>query len=252
MKLFARRFEKLYGLLLILVIWQVASMVGLLNPLFLPTPSAVLQTLGSIILSGAVLPDVGRTLYRVCVGYALGVSIGVPVGVLLGGFERLYRWSELLIDFFRSIPVTSLFPLFLFFFGIGDPAKFTIVAYAVGLITLFNTMHGVRNSSKTRLLVSRVFGANRVQQFIGVMLPEALPQIVVGLRLALSSALIYVIVTEMFLGTTRGLGYRIYNANLTYDIPDMYACIFLAGILGYIINRSLVFFESRVVHWTGK
>jgi len=252
MKLFVHKLEKLYGLLFILVIWQGGSTLGILDPLFLPSPIKVLQTLFSVLLNGAILPDLGRTIYRICIGYLLGVSFGVPIGLLLGGFDRLRNWLELPIDFFRSIPVTSLFPLFLFFFGIGDSAKFAIVAYAVGLITLFNTMYGVINSSKTRLLVSRVFGANKLQQFVGIMLPEALPQIMVGLRLALSSALIYVIVTEMFLGTTRGLGYRIYNANLTYDIPDMYGCIFLAGILGYIINRSLVFFESRTLHWAGK
>ena len=176
----------------------------------------------------------------------------MPAGLLLGGSKRVYAWCEFLVDFFRSIPVTSLFPLFLFFFGIGDSCKFAIVAYAVALINLFNTMYGVRNSSKTRLLVAKVFRANRRQQILGVVIPEALPQIVVGLRLSLSSALVYVIVTEMFLGTTKGLGYRIYDANLRYEIADMYVGILIAGLLGYGANRMLAFVENRVVHWAGR
>jgi NitT/TauT family transport system permease protein len=244
-----RRFEKSYGALAILLVWQAASMSGLLNPFFLPPPSRILYTLFLSFATGSLWPDLANTIYRLIVGYTIGVAIGVPLGLIVGGFQRIYAWCELLIDFFRSIPVTSLFPLFLFLFGIGDPCKFAIIAYAVTLINLFNTMYGVKNSSKTRLLVAKVFGANTRQQFSGVILPEAFPQIVVGLRLSLSSALIYVIVTEMFLGTTQGLGYRIYNANLTYEIPDMYASILLTGLLGYCVNQGLLLLENRLVLW---
>lgn len=245
-----RRLEKSFGAIVLLLVWSLAAYAGWLNPLFLPSPWKVIQTLTNSFATGSMWPDLSKTVYRLLIGYALGIAIGVPLGLLIGGFKRLYQWLEFLIDFFRSIPVTSLFPLFLFFFGIGDPCKFAIIAYAVALITLFNTMYGVKNCSKTRLLVARVFGANLRQQFLGVIVPEALPQIVVGLRLSLSSALIYVIVTEMFLGSTEGLGYRIYNANLTYEIPDMYASILLAGLLGYIVNQGLLLAENKLLHWS--
>ncbi len=241
--------EKAYGAMFTLALWGLASGAGWLNPLFLPSPLRVLQSLWASFAGGSMLSDLASTFYRFAVGYGSGVCIGVPLGLLIGGLPRLYTWMEFLVDFFRSIPVTSLFPLFLFFFGIGDPCKFAIIAYSVALIVLFNTMYGVKNSSKTRLLVARVFGASLIQQYWGVVLPEALPQIAIGLRLSLSSALVYVIVTEMFLGSTEGLGYRIYNASLTYEIPDMYGSILLAGLLGYLVNQIGLVLENRVLHW---
>jgi NitT/TauT family transport system permease protein len=244
-----RRLERLAGALIFLVVWQLGTAFHLVNELFLPSPVTVLRALTAAFLDGSMLPDLGNTFYRLLSGYGLGVTLGIPLGLAAGSSRRLYNSLEFLIDFFRSIPVTSLFPLFLFFFGIGDLAKIAIVTYSVAIINLFNTMYGVRNSSPTRLLVARVFGASKLQQFIGVIIPEALPQIVVGLRLSLSSALVYVIVTEMFLGSTDGLGYRIYDANLTYRVADMYASILLAGLIGYGVNQGLIWFENRFIHW---
>ncbi len=240
-----KKFESLFGVIIILILWQVIALLKIINPIFLPSPIDVLNKLIKNIFTGSLTFDIAYTLYRLIIGYLIGIIVGVPLGLIIGTYKRLYKWFEFLIDFFRSIPVTSLFPLFLFFFGVGDEVKYAIVAYAVALINLFNSMYGVINSSKTRLLVAKVFGANRRQQFLTVIIPEALPQIIVGLRLSLSSALVYVIVTEMFLGSTSGLGYRIYNANLTYEIPDMYGSIIIAGILGYFVNQFILYFEKK-------
>ena len=98
-------------------------------------------------------------------------------------------------------------------------------------------------------MVARSFKATGWQIFSNVALPEALPEIVVGLRTGVSIALIVILMTEMFLGTQMGLGQMIYNAHLMYDIPTMYVGILVTGALGYGLNLVLLFIERRVIHW---
>jgi ABC-type nitrate/sulfonate/bicarbonate transport system permease component len=103
-----------------------------------------------------------------------------------------------------------------------------------------------------RVLVAQSMKATNHQIFYRVIFPDSLPQIFVGLRTSLSLALIVVVVTEMFLGTTSGIGQRIFNSSLTYRVPEMYAAILVAGIIGYSLNRIFAFFEKRFIHWSGK
>jgi NitT/TauT family transport system permease protein len=176
----------------------------------------------------------------------------VPVGLLLGYSKAIYESMEVVVDFFRSIPVFCLFPLFLVFFGIGDTAKICTAAWSSSFIILVNTMYGVRNSTKTRRMVAQTMGATKVQILCEVIVPDALPDIVVGMRNGLSLALIVVVVTEMFMGTRFGLGREIFDASMVYQIPRMYAAILVTGLLGYALNKIFVLIERRVVHWAGK
>lgn len=236
----------------LLALWFVLTSFHLINPLFLPSPIEVFKKLYQLFISKEIFIDIGLTLYRLIFGFSLGVIIGIPIGIIMGYYKQIYQAFDLIIDFFRSIPVMSLFPLFLVFFGIGDGAKLCTAAWSSSLIILFNTMYGVINSKKTRLMVAKTMKATQYQILTKVIIPEALPEIFVGLRLGLSIALIVIVMSEMFMGTQVGLGQRIYNAALMYRIPEMYGAILLTGFLGYILNKGFEFSGNRVVHWTGK
>jgi NitT/TauT family transport system permease protein len=145
----------------------------------------------------------------------------------------------------------AVFPLFLLVFGLGDPAKIAIAAWSGSLIIVVNTMYGVRTSKASRQAAARVFGASRLQVFTKVVVPDALPQIVAGLRISVSLCLIVVVVAEMFMGTRAGIGMAIYNAGLLYETPKMLAGIVVAGLLGYAVNKIFVVAERRIVHWSG-
>ena len=242
----------LIGPLILLFLWFIITTLELVNPLFVPSIPSVLASFKDLFSGADVYVDLFSTLQRLVFGFAIGAILGIMLGIPAGYSEELYNMLEFLIDFFRSIPVTALFPLFLLFFGIGDFAKIGIAAWSSSLIVLFNTIYGVRNSRKTRVLVAQIMKATKFQLFYRVVLPDSLPQIFVGLRTSLSLALIVVIVTEMFLGTTTGIGQRIFNTSITYRVPEMYASILLAGILGYTLNKLFALLESRIVHWTGK
>jgi len=246
------RKETLLSLILFVSVWILITSFHLINPLFLPSPWKVIVAFFQLFSIGRIEADILKTLYRMILGFGLGAIIGIPIGLAMGRSEKVYHSLEFFVDFFRSVPVTALFPLFLVIFGIGDVAKFSIVAWSTCLIVLINTMYGVKNSKKTRTMVANTMGANDFEVFTKVVFFEAVPHIVAGLRTALSMALIVVVVTEMFMGTELGIGQRIFNASITYRIPEMYSVIIVSGLLGFLLNKFFVLIETRLVHWGGK
>ncbi len=184
--------------------------------------------------------------------FLIAAAIGVPLGVLLGSNERAYRSVEFLIDFFRSTPSSALIPLFLMIFGVSDVNKVAIAAFGALLIVLFNSAYGVMNARKQRIMAARVMGASRWQVFKDVLIWESLQPTFVGLRSAVSMALVIVIVAEMFIGSENGLGHRIINSQQVMNVRDMYASILAAGALGYALNVLFLLSEKRIVHWSGR
>ena len=185
-------------------------------------------------------------------GPGSAVAIGVPLGVMLGSAEGAYRSVEFLIDFFRSTPSSALIPLFLLIFGITDINKIAIASFGAMLIVLFNSAYGVMNAKKTRVMAAQIMGVSKWHVFKDVMLMESLPQTFVGLRSAVSMALVIVIVAEMFIGSETGLGHRIIDAQQVFNVKEMYCSILVTGALGYGLNLLFLLGEKRLIHWSGK
>jgi len=170
----------------------------------------------------------------------------------LGSNENLYRSIEFLIDFFRSTPSSALIPLFLLIFGVSDINKVAIAAFGALLIVIFNSAYGVMNARKQRVMAARVMGATRWQIFRDVLVWESLQSSFVGLRSAVSMALVIVIVAEMFIGSENGIGHRIIDAQQVLNVKTMYAAILAAGALGYVLNVLFLLIERRIIHWNGR
>jgi NitT/TauT family transport system permease protein len=236
---------------LLLAVWSLLTSLRLIDPIFLPAPWSVIASMATGMVSGILAKDVVVTVARSLAGFFLAAAIGVPLGLLVGRVKLLADATQPTIDFFRSIPATALFPLFLFFFGVGDKAKIAIVIYACSLIVLVNTAYGAMQVRKPRILCAQVMGAGRLDIFWKIIVPESAPGIFAGLRIALSLSFVLIVVTEMFIGTTVGLGYEIMNAQMVYRTADMYAGIVFAGIVGYLANRGLLTIEIRALHWVG-
>jgi acyl-CoA synthetase (AMP-forming)/AMP-acid ligase II/ABC-type nitrate/sulfonate/bicarbonate transport system permease component len=244
--------EAFIGPLALLLVWYLISAFQWVNPFFLPSPWSVLLELKGLLFSQEVYPHLGKTLYRMFSGYFLAMILGIPLGIVVGYWEKAYNSLEFLIEFFRGFPATSLFPLFMLAFGIGDAAKIAIVIFSCSLVITINTLYGVRNSSRTRQMVAETMKAGKAYIFIRVVLPDALPYITAGLRTALSLTLIIVVILEMFIGTDKGLGHLIYNAHMTYQIPQMYGTIVITGLIGYGMNKGFIKLEEKIIHWGGK
>jgi NitT/TauT family transport system permease protein len=240
------------GPLAMFALWDLVVRFGWIKAILLPTPWATIAALCSGLAGGPLLGDFAVTVVRTLEAFALAAAIGVPLGVALGSSERAYRSVEFLIDFFRSTPSSALIPLFLLIFGVSDVNKVAIAAFGALLIVLFNSAYGVMNARKQRVMAARVMGATRWQIFKDVLIWESLQATFVGLRSAVSMALVIVIVAEMFIGSDSGLGHRIIDAQQVLNVKSMYAAILAAGALGYALNIAFLMAERRIVHWSGR
>jgi NitT/TauT family transport system permease protein len=240
------------GPVVLFIVWDLVVRLGMVKPILLPPPLAALGALANGLAGGALLGDFAVTVWRTVQAFAIAAVIGMPLGVLLGSNEKAYRSVEFLIDFFRSTPSSALIPLFLMIFGVSDINKVAIAAFGALLIVTFNSAYGVINARKQRVMAARVMGATRWQIFKDVLVWESLQPSFVGLRSAVSMALVIVIVAEMFIGADSGLGNRIINSQQVMNVKDMYAAILAAGALGYALNIFFLLVERRIVHWSGR
>ncbi|HSD36869.1 MAG TPA: ABC transporter permease [Rhodocyclaceae bacterium] len=246
------KLQSFIGPIVLFMIWDLVVRFGLIKMVLLPTPSATIGNLVSGLAGGPLLTDFLVTVMRTLEAFVIAAVVGVPLGVLLGSNERAYRSVEFLIDFFRSTPSSALIPLFLLIFGVSDINKVAIAAFGALLIVLFNSAYGVINARKQRVMAARVMGASRWQIFKDVLIWESLQPTFVGLRSAVSMALVIVIVAEMFIGSDSGLGHRIIDAQQVLNGKSMYAAILAAGALGYALNIIFLIIERRTVHWSGR
>ena len=239
------------GPVILIGVWYVAGKIGILNPRLIPPPDAVFAATWTAITQGTMVNDLTQTLGRVVLSFVIAAGIGVPIGIVIGANERIYRSAEFLIDFFRSTPATAMFPLFMLIFGLGDQGKIALAAFSALLIIVFNVAYGVLNARKTRIMAARSMGAGRIRIFADVIFLETLPQTFVGLRAGVSLALVVIVVAEMFIGGMDGMGHRIMDDQMSYNLKDMYGSLILSGALGYCLNYAFLLIERYFVHWAG-
>lgn len=245
-------FIPLIGVFGLLALWQVAYWAAVVDPVLLPAPGEMFAAIWQGMTGGDLLYDFFRTIERTALSILYASLIAIPLGIVLGSSMKIYRSVEFVVDFFRSTPASAVFPLFLVIFGVGDDTKILVAAFGASLVILFNVAYGVMNARKTRLQAARVMGASKLRVLSDVMLWESLPQTFVGLRNGVSLALIIVIVAEMFIGSVDGLGHNVLDNQMLFEMPEMYAAIFVSGALGYGFNLLFLVIERRFVHWAGR
>jgi len=249
----SRRAEPLLGFLVLAALWLIAvDVFRLVDPLLLPPLCDVILRLVELITNGSLTRDIAATLARWIQGFGLGIFLGTSLGLLLGIMPRIYRIVGGPLDFFRGIPVTAIFPLFLMIFGIGDASKIAMAFLPTFLLMIINASYGVIHTSPERRRALQIFGANRIQVFYHVVFFEALPQIFIGVRLSVSLSLMVTVVSEMFIGTDTGLGQRIYDSYLTSSVSTLYAYLLVLGLIGYGLNKASVYLEKRTIFWAGR
>jgi len=211
------------GVVGLIAFWYAGVFFRIVDPLLLPSPHAAFDALWKGMSGGKLGTDFVQTVF-----------------------------VEFVIDFFRSTPASALIPLFLLIFGISNINKVAIAAFGAFLIVVFNCAYGVINARKQRVAAAKVMGATRWQIFKDVLFWESLQPSFVGLRSAVSMALVIVVVAEMFIGSENGLGHKIIDAQQVMNVRVMYAAIMAAGILGYALNVLFLALEKRIVHWSGR
>ena len=240
--------RKVGSALFILLVWQVLVQTGNINELFLPAPLSVLKAMWTMTLSGRLPWAVVVSLNRVVQGFVYGALAGIALG-LLGG---AVRWIEDVLDPWVAalypIPKSALFPLFLLWFGLGDPSKIITIAVGVLFLVLVNTMTGVKSINPLLLKAALDLGASRLQIFTRVILPGALPNIFTGLRLGAGMALILVFITEIE-ATKAGLGFLLWESFQLLETKDVFAGVVTFGLLGVAATWLLQWIERVTCPW---
>jgi NitT/TauT family transport system permease protein len=244
----AREFlPKLLGPCLLIAGWQMLLTVNADFARFLPSPLATLQEAETLLGSAAFGADVLATLGRWAGGFALAVCIGAPIGLILGASAWLGNAFGVLVDFFRSLPVTASFPIFLVFLGIGNAAMIAMVCFSTIFIQMMHAMIGVRTAPPSRRIMARSFGATDMQIFLRIRSMEAVAQVVIGMRTTLSLSLIVAIVSEMFIGADHGMGQRLYLSYQLQSLAKLYAIVLMVGLIGYAANVLFSVVERRFI-----
>ncbi|MCW3125800.1 MAG: taurine transporter permease [Bacteroidetes bacterium] len=237
------------GIILVLLVWLFAFQHQKAGVYLIPSPISTFQKLGGLFASVVFYQDVAETLLRMLSGFFLATLFGIVLGLLLGNFPTIRKMFNGIIDFLRSIPVTALYPIFILTSGIGSESKIAMIFYASFFIICINTMYGVMHTNPVRRKMAQLYGANWYQVFTQVTFFDSLPYAMVGLRIAISYALIVAILTEFFMGSSFGLGQRITETYNLYQIDAMYAYIIIVGLLGYSLNFIFNKIEKAVVGW---
>jgi NitT/TauT family transport system permease protein len=234
--------------LVILLLWESAARLGLLDTRFFPTPSSVVVELASMAASGELAVHLGWTLQRVLIGFVLGAVPGVLLGLILGLSPGLNALIKPAIAVIYPIPKVALFPLIMLIFGLGETSKWVIVGIAVFFQVFFSTLAGVVNIERIYLDVAVNFGASRWQAYRTIALPAALPFIFAGCQLGLGMALIVVVVAEQF-GTKTGLGFIIWRSWQIFEVRDMFVGLIMVALVGYGSQLAMTLLESRLIRW---
>ncbi|MDR0851398.1 MAG: ABC transporter permease [Clostridiales Family XIII bacterium] len=236
------------GLILFLVLWEIAPRLGWVKRLYLQPFSEDFMALVHLILNGKLFPHLFMSLERIALGLLLATIIGVGLGLLVGYFQRINQALDLLFQIFRQVSAFALFPVFILFFGFSEVSKFGIMLWASLWPVLLNTSSGVHDVDAVLIRSVKSMGGSKLYIFFRVILPATLPQIFTGIRLSGSYCVMAVVVAEM-IGAKRGLGYLVFNSRESFLYPDMYAGIITLAIVGVTLNFILVAIEKRFTSW---
>jgi ABC-type nitrate/sulfonate/bicarbonate transport system permease component len=243
---------RLLSVLVLLALWSLASglvvAAQLFNPIFLPGPWLVLGAIASLAAKGQLWTHLAATLERVAIGFTAGAILALGLGLLAGQWRTLRNLVEPVIELLRPIPPLAMLPLFIVWVGIGEASKIGFITYATFFPMFLTTVHAVGQIDPVLLRAARSLGARPAQLFLRVVLPAAIPEILVGLRLGIALAFFVIVISE-FIGAEHGLGYLINDGRNFFLVPQMLGAAVLLGLLGYAGNAAVRLVERRALRW---
>jgi NitT/TauT family transport system permease protein len=243
-----RRLSSVYLLVIFFVLWQIIPSVGWADPIYLPPLSRVLAE-ASIVGFGQLATDVLTSIWRIVVGFLIAIVAALPLGfVLTGAFRRATDFLAPLMTFLSQIPPFILFPVFIIIFGVGETGILAVIIWSAFWPTLFSTIAGSGHVDPLLVKAARSMGAGRLDIFLNIVIPSALPQIMTGMRSGLTLCFMMLIGAET-MGASSGMGWEINMAQRMAVIPRIYLMALVVAIVGLIINYLFEWFERSVVVW---
>lgn len=244
---------KLLGLGLILpgavlVLWQIFGQLGYISDLLFPTPLVILKAFVGLAQSGDLWDHFRISAVRALAGFALGGSLGLLFGMLVGLFAKVEKMLDPTLQMIRMIPSLAVVPLFILWFGIGEESKILLIAKGAFFPLYINTYLGIRNVDNKWFEVTRVLGYSRIQQIRRLVIPAALPNILLGIRLSIGLSWLGLVVAEL-IASTSGVGYMMSDARQFADTPVVFVGIIVFAVAGLITDYIVRLAERRLLRW---
>ena len=233
---------------LLIALWQMASSTGVLESRVLPAPTAVVTAFWELLLSGELWKHVQVSAGRAIIGLLIGGGLGLFLGLLNGSSKVASTLLDTTLQMIRNIPALALIPLVILWFGIDETAKLFLVAIGVFFPIYINTYHGIRSVDPQLIEMGKSYGLTRWQLYKNIILPGALPSILVGLRFALGLVWVLLIVAET-ISAQAGIGYMTMNAREFLQTDVVLVGILLYALLGKLADVLAVSLEKYLLRW---
>ena len=243
--------EEAGGILALLLVWELIPRVVTISAgtkLFFTTPSQVVGTLWTMFATGSIWAPLGVSASGFAIGLGLAIIVGLPLGVLIGRSQTLNAMLDPFITAFNATPRLVFLPLVMLWFGLGLWSKVVIVFIGALFPILINTYEGVRNADKTLINVVRSFGAKEWDIARLVVIPNSMPYIVAGLRLAIGRAVLGVVVAEFF-GAESGLGVMMVQAAGRYQVDVVFSGLIVFAAVSLLMTAMVQLLENRLSLW---
>ncbi|GAB6903447.1 ABC transporter permease [Kineosporia succinea] len=226
------------GFVVLLAVWALVTALELVEPLFLPSPQAVLTKLGEQAGNGELWSDMGVSTYRVMVGYLASSLIAIPIGVLCGAIPRVEAALEPIMDFIRYMPVVAFVPLTILWVGTNDSQKFLIIFLGTFFQQVLMFADAVRRVPVEYRNLGATLGHGPVKILTRIVFPAALPRIWDALRISLGWAWTWLVVAEL-VAATEGMGYRITQAQRFLETDLIIGYVIVLGLLGLVFDQLM-------------
>jgi ABC-type nitrate/sulfonate/bicarbonate transport system permease component len=244
----AGRYGGWISLLLVIAFWQLSASAGLVNPLFLPPPTAIARAIYQLAISGALWQHLSYSIMRIGVGWILGTATGIIVGFAIGLSALARSVGITFISALFPIPKIALLPLLILWLGIGEEPKIATIALGVFFSTAISVYSGVDNVPRNLIRMAQSFNVPFPVIVRRVIWPGALPSILAGFRITASVALLLVVSAEM-IGAEYGIGAFVLQAGNLMQTDQLLAGVVILSLFGLAVGKLINLLETRLLHW---
>ena len=239
------------SVLVILFVWYLVTEMGIVNSYVIPSPLKVIDSFCKMVKSGEIFEDIYISYIRVFKGFFLATSLAFLLAMVRIIFPKCNDYYETIIQFLKNVPPLSLISLLILWCGIGETTKISIIVLTAFFPIYLNTVKGFVSCDKKLLEVGQVYGYSKVNTFFKIMLPYAMSDILVGMRIGLGYSWRAIIGAEMIAAST-GLGHMILFAQQMSRTDKVIVGILVIGILGYLTDRLFAFVINKTLKGSEK
>ncbi|MFJ5744577.1 ABC transporter permease [Bacillus cereus] len=229
---------------IILIIWQLAGVFGLVSKTVLPTPLDIFLAFQELIKTGELFGHLSISVFRAAAGFFIGGGLGIILGTIVGFSTRSEQYLDPSVQMLRTVPHLAVAPLFVLWFGFGETSKVLLIADGAFFPLYVNAFLGIRGVDSKLFDVARVLEFSKRKLITKLILPSALPNLLLGARLSLGVAWVSLVVAEL-MGSTEGIGYMIMDARQFSNTDIVFVGIIIFAFVGKFSDSLVRLLEAK-------